>query len=190
MWRRCLSLIVLLAACGDDTSPPTSGVFVGELRGGEVFAASIWQSDRVLIYTCGRDGTLSDSTSWLIAPPSEGTVESSEGIFSVVATRDGAQVMGSWMNGTVTETLQLDEIDDATRAGFFAHIEGDCRTAAIGFEDGDAIAFQGAHFCDFAGPFFQVTPVLPPEALTDTIRVSFDDGSGAQEVDLTRLEGI
>lgn len=183
-------VIVFLGACGDDTTPPTTGVFVGELRGGEVFAASIWQSDRVLIYTCGRDATLSDSTSWLIAPPSEGTVESSEGVFSVVATRDGAEVMGSWMNGTVTETLQLDEIDDGTRAGFFARIEGDCRTAAIAFEDGEAIAFQGAHFCDFGGPFFQVTPVLPPEVLTDTIRVSFDDGTGPQEVELTRLEGI
>ncbi len=76
------------------------------------------------------------------------------------------------------------------RGGFFARIDGDCRTAAIAFDDGGAIAFQGAHFCDFAGPFFQVTPVLPPEMLTDTNRVSFDDGSGPQEVDLTRLEGI
>ena len=190
MWRRWIALLALVLGCGDDASTPTTGVFVGELRGGEVFAASIWQSDRVLIYTCGRDGSLSDSTSWLIAPPSEGTVESTEGVFSTVATRDGAQVMGSWTNGTVTETLQLDEIEDVGRAGFFALIDGGCRTAAIAFESGDTIAFQGAHFCDFAGPFFQVTPVLPPEVLSDSIRVSFDDGSGPREVELTRLEGI
>lgn len=190
MWRTWIALVICVAACGDDSPPPTSGVFVGELRGGEVFAASIWQSDRVLIYTCGRDASLADSTSWLIAPPSEGTVESSEGVFEAVATRDGARVMGSWSNGAVMETLQLDEIEEVERAGFFALIDGDCRTAAIAFERGSAIAFQGAHFCDFAGPFFQVTPVLPPDVLGDSIRVSFDDGSGAREVELTRLEGI
>ena len=180
--------VVLLNACGDE--PVGSGVFIGTLRGGEVFAASIWQSDRVLVYTCGRDTSLADSTAWLVGPVNDGTVEVDEPPFSVVATRDGASVMGSFSNGAVEETLALDQVEDVESAGFFARVVGPCRSAAVVFKnDAGELAFQGAHFCD-DGRFFQITPVRPPEILGDVIQVRFDDGDGAQDVELARLEGI
>lgn len=174
--------------CGE--SEPSRGVFVGTLQGGEVVAASLWQADRVLIYACGRDASLDRSTAWLVSSPSDGTVEPAEGSFSAVATREEDQVLGTFESASGSEELMLREVVEPANAGLFARIDGPCRTALIAFSSGGGLRFQGAHFCDPEGPFFQVTPVRPPSSLGDRLEVMFDDGDGPQNVTLDRLEGI
>lgn len=187
---RAFAFLLLLVGCAADTTPPGTGVFVGTLDSGRVFAASVWQSDRVLIYTCGTDATLPESTAWLIGNTVSGSVEAEDGPFSAVATRDGERVQGSFVGTGGPHDLELQEIASSEDAGFFALIEGECRTALVAFEDSGTMRFQGAHFCGALGPFFQVTPVLPPEVLGNDLRVRFDDGTGEQEVTLPRLNGI
>ncbi len=182
-------LAVISVSCGGD-DPNGSGVFVGALSDGEVFAASIWQpGDRALVYTCGRDRTLNSATSWLIGDVVDGTVEVNEPPFSVVVTREGSRVMGTFASDDGAESITLNEVSDSEAAGFFVHVAGECRSAAVVFEDSGELVFQGAHFCD-DGLFFQITPVRPPDVLGDSIRVQFDDGSGIRELDLDRLEAI
>lgn len=187
---RAFALALLLTSCAADTAPSGSGVFVGTLDEGRVFAASVWQPDRVLIYTCGVDATLPESTAWLIGNTNSGTVEADDGPFSVVATREGERVQGSFVGMDGAQDLELQEIASLEDAGFFALIDGGCRTALIAFKEAGTLRFQGAHFCEALGPFFQVTPVLPPEVLGDELRVRFDDGTGEQELMLPRLTGI
>ena len=187
---RAFAIALLLASCAADTVPSGSGVFVGTLDGGRVFAASVWQPDRVLIYTCGVDATLPQSTAWLLGNTESGNVEAADGPFSVVATREGERVEGSFVGMDGPQDLQLQEIASPEDAGFFALIDGGCRTALVAFREAGNLRFQGAHFCDALGPFFQVTPVLPPEVLGGELRVRFDDGAGEQELVLPRLTGI
>ena len=97
---------------------------------------------------------------------------------------------GTFSSQTGTGTLDLLAVTSREDAGFFLFTEGDCRTAAVAFRRGDVMLVQGAHFCDSAGPFSQVTPVLPPELLGDRLLVRFDDGSGPRELALERVGGI
>lgn len=177
----------LLLACEAD-SPPS--VFVGTVGDGDVFAASLWQDNRVIVYTCGVDGSLDTETAWLSAPPVDGDIQHSEGRFSVVATREANMIRGTFTSQTGTGTLDLLAVTDTADAGFFLTTEGTCRTAAVAFRQGGEMLVQGARFCDAEGPFSQVTPVLPPETLGDTLLVRFDDGSGLRELALERVRGI
>ncbi len=184
----CLLPLALMSGCDSET--PTSNVFVGSTASGEVFAASIWNEDSVLVYTCGRDGSLDDATAWLSASPQDMSVEVTDGEFNVVITREDALIRGSLTNASGTEALDLRAIRNIQDAGIFSRLDGDCRTAAIAMRRNGELLIQGAHFCTGAGTIHQVTPVLPPELLGERLVVSFDDGSGVREVTLDRIGGI
>lgn len=182
------ALAALLVACGDD-APPAS-VFVGSVTGGDVLAASIWEDGRAIVYTCGVGDSLDTDTAWLAGTPSDGSVELSDGMFSVVATREFDAVRGTFSSQTGTGALDLVAVTSPEDAGFFVATEGACRTAAVAFRRGGVMLVQGARFCDAAGPFSQVTPVLPPELLGDRLLVRFDDGGELRELALERVRGI
>ena len=187
-----LAVLVVLAAplpgCGGDADPVAS-VFIGT-AGGDVVAASIWDGDQVLVYTCGGDESLEDTTAWLVGTREGDTLDATTGRFTLVATREGDVVRGTFGHDAGTEALDLVAVTSAEDAGFFVATEGDCRTAAVAFRRAGVMTVQGAHFCSVDGPFFQVTPVLPDELLRNTLRVQFTDESGLRELNLERREGI
>lgn len=193
--NRLLTTLVALVALGaplpgcDDDAEPSAAIFVGT-AGGDVVAASIWEGDQVLVYTCGGDQSLEDTTAWLVGTRDGDTLEAVAGRFTVVATREGDLVRGTFGHTGGNEALELDAVTSLEDGGFFVATDGDCRTAAIAYRRAGVMIVQGAHFCSADGPFFQVTPVLPNELLSDTLRVQFTDGSGLRELNLERREGI
>jgi hypothetical protein len=178
--RTLLLLLLPLVGCGEEA--PGSGVFIGELRGGEVLVAAAFSGDSVIFYSCGRDAALSDSTVWLTGPVTDGTAELSEDGFDVIITEEDTTLHGTFDNGTgSSEVLLLREVVEPSVEGIFNLLEEPCRTAAIVFDDGGGVVVQGAHFCDAVGPFQQVTPLAPPVVADEMLSVSFDDGAGPQE---------
>jgi hypothetical protein len=183
-----MALSAPLSGC-DGPTEPAAAIFVGS-AGSDVVAASIWDGDQVLVYTCGGDDSLEDATAWLVGERSGDTLEAVAGHFTVVATREGDVVRGTFEHLAGTEPLELAAVTSLEDAGFFVATDGDCRTAAIAYRRAGIMTVQGAHFCSADGPFFQVTPVLPNELLGATLRVQFTDESGLRELNLERREGI
>ena len=184
-----LLLAALLSACASEPNASQS-VFVGSTSDGDVLVASVWEEDRVIVYSCGVGDTLDTDTAWLVTTPVNRSIEATEGSFSVVATREANMVRGTFESQTGTGALDLRAVTSLEDAGFFVTNEGSCRTAAVAFRRDGVMLVQGAHFCDAEGPFSQVTPVLPPELLGNSLLVQFDTGSGLRQLALERVNGI
>ncbi len=180
----------LLGACtassGVDVEGDEAAVYVGTLRGGEVFAASIWDGNEALLYTCGYD-RLNGTTLWLRGTAMDGVMDTTQDAFSVAASQTEAQVTGTLRTPDGEEELVLSRAAKED-AGLFLHTEGGCVTAAVAQRRDGELALQGAHFCAPEGPFFQVTPVLPPEVLGDRLVVRIEGQMG--ELELTRVESL
>jgi hypothetical protein len=182
------ALLALLAGCGDHPAP-VAAIFTGT-AGGDVLAASIWDGDQVVVYTCGGEETLADRTAWVVGTRAGDTLEALTERFTLVATREGEVVRGTFGHGAGTDPLELRAITALEDAGLFVATEGDCRTAVIAFRRNGVMTVQGAHFCSADGPFFQVTPVLPVDTLRNELRVQFTDANGLRELNLERRDGI
>ncbi|MEM9074757.1 MAG: hypothetical protein AAGE52_40045 [Myxococcota bacterium] len=184
---RWLCGFALLLSCSSDGGGDET-FFVGTLRDGDVVAASVWRDEGVLLYSCGRDGTLASTTAWISgSPDGDARFVAADGPVNVNVVRAGSMVSGELTDADGSESIALLPADDAT-AALFLNLEGPCRTAAIILREGDGFRTQGAHFCDPDGPFFQVTPVRPLPDLPAELEVSFDDGTGEQRVMLDRVE--
>lgn len=179
------ALMLCLCACSSEDDP--AELFVGPVGSSNVVAATLFQGDEAIVYTCGLDASLDTSTAWTRVPVVNGSVEVAHGTGTLVATREATRVLGTLMVDGTPEALDLAQVSDVTEAGLFQNVEGTCRTAAISFRRGGQAVVQGARFCDGMAPFYQVTPVLPVEFLQDTLRVRYFDGTIDRELDLRRV---
>jgi len=188
-WRSPALAFVLALGCGGETTGEEQ-LFVGSLAGGDVLAATLWSDTGTVFYSCGRDAMLEEGTAWIDAVPDlDGRIEGADGAVTVNVANAHQRVVGDVSFDGEIEAATLLPADSA-HAGLFSLIDGPCRTAAIVMETDGEVLVQGAHFCG-DGPFFQVTPIRPRELLAgtlgETLEVRFDDGTGAREVELSRV---
>lgn len=187
----CVFVTTLLGGCTMEVADgPTA--FVGEALDGEVLIASFWGEDGAILYTCGRGETLDSSTGWarVTRGSEQQDVLFSAPGFELMATREVDALRGVLTRGDESEMLELSPAPSLEDGGVFQLVDGPCRTAAIAVRSAEGLRIQGAHFCGAEGPFYQVTPIRPPELLGEALRVSFDDGSGVRELVLTRFAGL
>lgn len=183
-------LVAVFGCVAEVDDRPTT--FVGEALDGEVVVASFWGEDGAILYTCGRGDTLDSSTGWVRVarePEQQDVLFSTPG-FELMATREVDALRGVLTRGDESDMLELAPALSLENVGVFQTVDGECRTAAIALRGAGGLRIQGAHFCAPEGPFFQVTPIRPPELLGETLRVSFDDGSGVREQVLMRFAGL
>ncbi len=154
-----LALLASLAAgCGDRPDAPA---FVGQVAGSDAAVAAVHADGQVSFYVCGGARSYAHLTRWFSG------AEATDGSFRIETA--GWTLTGNLATGSGTLDGPGDETHTWTAgpapsdvAGLYSIEDHGCRTGAVvGDLDGTgATSLQGT-WCDSAGDFAQVTPIIP-----------------------------
>jgi hypothetical protein len=173
-WKNCgIAACLLLAGCGGTHGVET---YVGRVTdpGTDAVIGAVSDGAEITVYLCGGAKSYATDTHWF-----SGKVDDS-GKFSLAA--DGFTITGDVTAGHVVTSAGITL--SWTMAAASGEVEGvyesqgACRTGAIvgDFAGDGTMQLQGT-WCDGAGKYLQVTPILPIALSARGIEAKVADGS-------------
>lgn len=182
-WKRTgIGACLLLTGCGQGGA----STYVGKLTdpGADAVIGAVSDGAEITVYVCGGAKTYAGDTRWLRGP-----VDANGG-FSLVS--DGLTVTGDVSAGHVVTdagiTLSWTMAEASGDLEGVYESRGACRTGAVvgDFAGDGTMQLQGT-WCDGAGKFMQVTPILPIALTAEGIAAKVEI-AGAGRFFLTRVE--
>jgi hypothetical protein len=156
-WKRTgIAACLLLTACGKGGA----STYVGKVTdpGADAVIGAVSDGAEITVYLCGGPNSYATDTRWLRGPVD------AAGAFSVES--EGFTVAGDVSGGHVITDLGITlSWTMAEASGDLEGVyqsEGACRTGAVvgDFAGDGTMQLQGT-WCDGAGKFMQVTPIMP-----------------------------
>lgn len=168
----CALLTLFASGCsGEDESsgavaPPQT--FIGELQGSDAVIAIVEEDASWIAYVCGGPLTYATLTRWFAGTSrggaGEATLRGVTGGASLVADGVAGAREGTITSGDVSLTFRADRIPTSVSRvpGLFSAIDSGCRAGLVVMPEGAGSTprMQGV-WCDDAGRFGQVTPIMP-----------------------------
>lgn len=179
----------LMAGCGDEGATRPTGAFVGAVEGSDAVIGAAISDEGVTFYLCGGGATYDRATRWFKG--------ADDGTGRIALAKDGWTIDGDLAAGTGTlvtpegaaASWSARPSSDDTLEGLYAAVDtGGCKSGVVVTDDGgDTDPFVQGTWCDGAGRFAQITPILPIVRVGDGFDVRVDLPEGARTFTVKRV---